>query len=365
MRVIFAGGGTGGHLYPGLAIARAMVRLDPAVHVVFVGARRGIEARVMPGTGFAHVLLDLHPLYRRHVWRNVQSAGSLFGAWRKVGELMRAHRPSVVVGLGGYASGVTLAWAVTHSVPVVQQAGDSIPGLAARAFSPWSRVLYVGFPEAAHRLRRGRQTEVVIAGNPIEPPPVPRPAKAESLARLGWTEATGRERVVLVFGGSQGSFAINEAVQRWVKQGLPDDLRVIWATGWSRWEEYRQNENRQVLVKPFLTPIADAYAACDLAVTRAGAMTCAELAAWGVPAIMIPLPTAAADHQTGNAKAVEAAGAGVLLREKDLTAPRLGEIVLGLLGDASALAGMAAAARETGRSDAAETIARDILARFA
>ena len=225
-------------------------------------------------------------------------------------------------------------------------------------------MLYLGFPEAANRLARGRQTEVVIAGNPIEPPPVPRPSKAESMAKLGWTEATGGERVVLIFGGSQGSYAINEAVRGWVTGGLPDDVRIIWSTGWNRWEEYRQLENRQVMVKPFLSPISEAYAACDLAVTRAGAMTCAELAAWGVPAIMIPLPTAAADHQTGNAKAVEATGAGVPIAESALTAATLGAAVMQLLGDRDVLAAMAKSARDSGRSNAAEVIARDILGRF-
>ncbi|MBI2795608.1 MAG: UDP-N-acetylglucosamine--N-acetylmuramyl-(pentapeptide) pyrophosphoryl-undecaprenol N-acetylglucosamine transferase [Gemmatimonadetes bacterium] len=364
MRVIFAGGGTGGHLYPGLAIARAIARLDPGADLLFVGARRGIEARVLPESGFRHVLLDLYPLFRRQVWKNLETAGSLVDSWLKVGDLMRANPPSVVVGLGGYASGVTLAWSVAHRIPIVQQAGDSIPGLAARIFSRWSRVLYVGFPEAVERLPRSRRTDVVITGNPIEPPPSPRPSKAASLVNLGFPGASGRERVVLVFGGSQGSFAINEAVDDWVGRGLPADVRVIWATGSNRWEEYRQRESSQVVVKPYLSPISDAYAACDLAVTRAGAMTCAELAAWGIPAIMIPLPSAAADHQTGNARAVEAGGAGVLLPERDLSASSLSQTVLSLLGDQASLASMSAAARDRGRSDAAETIARDILARF-
>ena len=348
MRIILAGGGTGGHLYPGLAIARALVRLDPGVEPVFVGARRGIEARVLPETGFKHVLLDLHPLYRQQAWKNLETLRTLFGAWFEVGDVMRLYRPRLVVGLGGYASGVTLAWALAHRLPIVQQAGDSIPGLVARAFSRWSRVLYLGFPEALSRLRRGRDTEVVIAGNPIDPPPEPPLSKVEALGRLGWPNATGNERVVLVFGGSQGAVAINAAVGQWVADGLPPDVRVVWATGWSRLDAYQRHESEQVHVKPYLTPISDAYAACDLAVTRAGAMTCAELSAWGIPAIMIPLPTAAADHQTGNARARVESGAGVLLPERDLTGQTLGGAVMALLNDRDRLSAMANAAREAG-----------------
>ena len=365
MRVIFAGGGTGGHLYPGLAIARALVRLNPAAQPFFIGARRGIEARVMPETGFPFALLDLHPLYRRELWRNVVSARHLASSWFEAGAVMRTPRPAVVVGLGGYASGVALAWATAHGVPTVQQVGDATPGLAARAFSRWAKVLYLGFAEALDRLPRGRDTEVVITGNPIDPPPPDRLTRAQALARLGWPSPSGSERTVLVFGGSGGARAINEGVRNWVAGGLPADVRVIWATGYNQYESYRKSESAQVLVRPYLSPISDAYQASDLAVTRAGAMTCAELAAWGLPAILIPLPKAAADHQTGNARAVAAGGGGVVLPESGLTGSTLGATVFSVLDSPDRLQTMAAAAREHGRSDAAEVIARDILARFA
>src|SRR5258708_27677829 len=148
MRVVFAGGGTGGHLSPGLAIARALVRERPDIVPFFVGAQRGIERTVLPQTEFPHALLDLHPLYRRAVWNNWKTGVGAASAWRAVARVFAAERPALVVGMGGYAAGVTMAYAVAHRIPLVQQAGDSVPGLTARPFSRWSREMYLTFPEA-------------------------------------------------------------------------------------------------------------------------------------------------------------------------------------------------------------------------
>src|SRR5437016_1281298 len=138
-RIVFAGGGTGGHLYPGIAIARALVRADPSIQPFFVGAKRGIERTVLPTTEFPHLLLDLHPLYRTAIWKNAQTAGGAIGAWRRINAMVKQERPALIVGTGGYAAGMMLAYGVAHRMPIVQQAGDSYPGLTARFFSRWSR----------------------------------------------------------------------------------------------------------------------------------------------------------------------------------------------------------------------------------
>src|SRR5437764_1052364 len=151
-RIVFAGGGTGGHLYPGIAIARALVRARPSIEPFFVGARRGIERDVLPKTEFPHLLLDLHPLYRTAVWNNGKTIAGALSAWRQIGAMTRETRPVLIVGTGGYAAGIMLAYGVVHGIPIVQQAGDSVPGLTARAFSRWSHEIYLNFPEAATRL---------------------------------------------------------------------------------------------------------------------------------------------------------------------------------------------------------------------
>jgi UDP-N-acetylglucosamine--N-acetylmuramyl-(pentapeptide) pyrophosphoryl-undecaprenol N-acetylglucosamine transferase len=356
--VLFAGGGTGGHLYPGIAIARTLVRLEPRVQPFFIGAQRGIERQVLPTTEFPHLLLDLHPLYRGKPWENWRTLRGAAGAWRAVGALDRLEHPRLVVGTGGYAAGVALAYAVVHRIPIVQQAGDSHPGLTARAFRRWTRETYLAFPEAA-RVLGGDPAQLIDTGAPIEPPPSPRPDRRA--ARSKWGFPAERGRVLLIYGGSQGSRAMNLVVADWVRAGIPDDLHVIWMTGKASFAEFASLDGGRVRVREYLSPIADAYAAADLALARAGAMTTAELFAWGIPAIVVPLPTAAADHQTHNARALAAAGAAIHLPQAELTVERLDREVRSLVSDPAAMARLAAGASQRARPDAAESIARHIL----
>jgi UDP-N-acetylglucosamine--N-acetylmuramyl-(pentapeptide) pyrophosphoryl-undecaprenol N-acetylglucosamine transferase len=363
VKVIFAGGGTGGHLYPGLAIARALTRVRPEAEPFFVGAQRGVERDVLPTTGFRHELLDLHPLYRRTFWNNWKTARGAIAGWRRAGALTRdgTRRARLVVGTGGYASGLMLAYAVAHRIPYVLQEQNSYPGLTMRLFARWAREIYLGFPEAARLLRPGRGTAVVDAGNPIEPPPVPRPDRAA--ARRAWNLPERGGRVLLVFGGSQGARAINEAVDAWLASGrLPPHVFVIWATGRGTYDQFRAREGEHVRVRPYISPMREAYAAADLAVARAGAMSTAEMCAWGIPQILVPLPTAAADHQTVNARTLAAANAAIFVPQVELTPDRLDVLVRELTSDDRRFEALADGARARARPDAADEIARRISA---
>lgn len=359
--VLFAGGGTGGHLYPGLAIARTLVRLDPGVSPVFVGARRGIERTVLPASEFPHLLLDLHPLYRTRPWENWRTLRGAVGAWGELAVLVRRDPPRLVVGTGGYAAGVALAFAALHHIPIVQQAGDSHPGLTARAFKRWTREYYLAFPEAS-RVIGGDPSRFIDTGAPIEPPPSPRPDRAAARRAWGFPERNGQ--VLLIYGGSQGSRAINLVVGEWVRRGLPEGLHLIWMTGRTSHAEFASCENERVRVREYLSPIADAYAATDLALTRAGAMTTAELFAWRIPAVLVPLPTAADDHQSQNARTLQAAGAAIHLPQNELSVERLDTTIRSLLHDPATMARLSAGAASRARPDAAETIARRILLRL-
>ena len=357
--VLFAGGGTGGHLYPGLAIARTLQRLDPNVQPIFIGAMRGIERTVLPTTEFPHLLLDLHPLYRSKPWENWKTLVGGIRSWRQLGDLVHREQPKAVVGTGGYAAGLALIYAALHGIPIVQQAGDSYPGLTARAFRRWTREYYLAFPEAG-RVIGGHSSSYVDTGAPIEPPPSPRPDRAA--ARVAWGFPPSGGQVLLIYGGSQGSRAINLVVAEWVKRGLPSDLYVVWMTGKASYAEFKSLEGGNVRVRQYLSPIADAYAATDLALVRAGAMTTAELFAWEIPAILVPLPTAAADHQSVNAQTLEAAGAAINLPQSSLSVESLSSAVTGLLSDPSTMSRLRAGAAARARPGAAEMIARRILA---
>ena len=357
-RVFFAGGGTGGHLYPGLAIARALVQQAPHVEPHFIGARRGIERDVLPTTEFGYTLLDLHPLYRQAPWRNWRTIVGAVGAWRAITALAAPNTPRAVIGTGGYAAGVALAWGRAHGVPTMLHEPDSHPGLTTRAFAKGAKTLFLGFPEAASRLTAGGNTQVMPLGCPIEPPPATPRSRAEARRLWGLPE---QAFVVLVVGGSQGARALNDVVAAWTQQGLPDGVAVIWATGKQQAAAYLDREADMVRVRPYLAPIADAYAAADLAVTRAGAMTIAELCAWGVPALLVPLPSAAQDHQTHNAQATQTSGAARYVPQRDFTVASLDATVRSLRDDRAALAIMQQAALTRARPGAAAEIAKSVI----
>lgn len=359
MRIIFAGGGTGGHLYPGLAIARALKKADPRVEPFFIGARRGIERDVLPQVGWAFELLDLHPLYRARPWENWKTIRGAMSAWRMIAGEVRSEPPVCVVATGGYASGLALAYATTHKIPFVLQEQNTFPGITARFFSRFAAQVHLGFPEARRHISPSKTTEVFESGNPIEPPPADAFEKAPARAKWGFSASGGI--VLLVYGGSQGSKAINDVVAAWIDEGLPPDLFVIWATGKANYDELARYESARVKVRAYIAPISEAYRAADFALTRAGAMATAELCAWGIPAIVVPLPTAAADHQTANAKALAASGAAEMIRQSDLNTASLTSAVESMLSNPAKLASMRAKALDRARPTAAADIAQHIL----
>ena len=350
--VLIAGGGTGGHLMPALAIAETLRRTAPGIEPVLVGARRGIEARILPSRDFRHYLLPAEPIYRRTWWKNVRwpfVAGRLVA---RLARLYRAERPVAVLGTGGYASGPVVWWGALTGIPSAIQEQNAYPGLATRWLARRVDHIYLGLPEAAAMLEPGRHTRVADTGNPIVPPdPSRRPA---ALARFG---LDGSKPVLLVTGGSQGALAVNRAVAAWLDTGGLGDATLIWVTGRASYGEFlRYHTPPSVQVIDFLDPMADAYAVADLVVSRAGMITVAEVCAWGLPSILVPLPTAAADHQTHNARAMSEAGAAVHLPQGDLLENGLGPAIGELLRVPSAREGMAAAARRRGRPDAARDI---------
>jgi UDP-N-acetylglucosamine--N-acetylmuramyl-(pentapeptide) pyrophosphoryl-undecaprenol N-acetylglucosamine transferase len=360
VRIFVTGGGTGGHLYPALAIARALVKLEPRLDPLFIGARRGIERDVLPTTEFRHELLDLHPLYRGRPWQNWRTVRGLVSAWRRISALARDEVPRFVIGTGGYAAGATLMYAARRGIPLFIQEQNSFPGRTVRAFSRYAREIYLGFPEGGELLPARARERAVFTGNPIAPPPTPRPDKRA--ARATW-RLRDDGTVILMFGGSQGSAGLNAVIDAWVARGLPDGVQMIWATVKANFDRHAARESDRVRVRPYLAPIADAYAASDMAITRAGAMTTAELAAWEIPPILVPLPTAAADHQTVNAKALAAAGAARWIPQSELTVDRLDAVVRELIATPGALDTIARAERERARPDAADAIARRILSK--
>jgi UDP-N-acetylglucosamine--N-acetylmuramyl-(pentapeptide) pyrophosphoryl-undecaprenol N-acetylglucosamine transferase len=358
-RILIAGGGTGGHLMPALAIAHALQEHAPEIEPVLVGAVRGVEARLLPTRDFRYHLLPSEPIYRRTWWKNLRwpfVAGRLL---REIASVFDTEKPAAVIGTGGYASGPVVWWAARHHIPTALQEQNAYPGLVTRWLSRRVRHIYLGLPEARRLLRFGKRTQVFDTGNPIAPPAPGR--RGAAVAKFGFG-LEWRRPVVLVTGGSQGALAINRAVAGWLDDGGPGDAMLIWVTGKGTYPEFaRYHRPPEVQVLDFLDPMADGYAVADLVVSRAGMITVAELCAWGLPNVLVPLPTAAADHQSHNARVLAEAGASALLPQSELSPSRLRDVITGLLRDQARRKQMADRALSRGRPQAARDIVSNLL----
>jgi UDP-N-acetylglucosamine--N-acetylmuramyl-(pentapeptide) pyrophosphoryl-undecaprenol N-acetylglucosamine transferase len=354
-RVLIAGGGTGGHVYPGLAIAEEWSRRHPDVEIVFIGTDRGVEAKAVPGAGYRLRTIAARGLPRRPGLGQLKAlaalAASLGQAWRILAE----ESPSVVVVTGGYVSAPVGLVAKLRGIPVLVQEQNSIPGSTNRWLSLVAAEVHISFIESRHFFRR--RDHLKVTGNPIRRSLL-RQDRAGAYEALRLDPA---KRTLLVFGGSRGAASLNKALAgalaRLARVGR---LQVLWQTGaddaaWA--SDQVAKVQLPVRVTPYLDRMEMAYAVADLAVCRAGAMTIAELTACGIPAILVPYPHATHDHQTENAKGLVDRGAAEMIADADLAPDELARRVEALLRDEPRLRRMGRNARAFSRTNAAARIA--------
>jgi len=348
MRLIIAGGGTGGHLYPGIAVAEQVKQAGG--EVLFVGTTRGIEARVVPAAGYPLELLEVSGLKRMGLVKTLQGLGRVPVALGRSLSIVRKWKPDVVLGVGGYASGPMVLAAALAGYPTAIQEQNSVPGFTNRTLGKFARAVFIAF-EAARRYFPAKKVSLV--GNPV------RRKFVESAQGQGGEASAS----VLVVGGSQGARAVNElvigAAEILAARGtLPPLLHQAGAADAERClERYRAlGLAERVLVRPFIEDMAGALAGAGLVVGRAGALTLAELAIVGRPAILIPLPTAADDHQSKNAAEFQQAGAAVVVEQKGATGATLAELLQSLLRDGPRREAMARAMRSLAKPTAAADV---------
>jgi len=357
--VMIAGGGTGGHISPGIAIADALERSDPGVEVFFMGRRDSIEERLVGRTGRGFVAIPSMGLRRSADIRNIAMPFAvLAGVVGALGALV-ARRPAVAVGTGGFVSMPPVLAARALRIPVVLQEQNSYPGLATRVLSRWASSVHTSFKETAAYLPRAR--EIVLSGNPVRSE-FEATDRAESRARLG-LDPEGA--VVLLVGGSRGARRINEAVVSAAGTMAGVGVQLVVQTGTADVDKVRAAVDEagvRAIVEPFFDDMATAYAASDLVVSRSGATAIAEIEMVGRPSLLVPYPYATEGHQMKNARAVEKEGAAVVVPDDELSGERLADEISELLIDSARLALMAQRARALARPDAAERVAETVLA---
>lgn len=347
MRVLIAAGGTGGHIYPGLAVAKEIMRRDANSVVQFVGTERGLEKRLVPKAGFELSFIEITGL------KNVGLMGQLRGLWLlpksfiEAWKLIRKFRPDVVVGAGGYVSGPVLLTAAFMRAPTLVMDSNALPGFTNRRLARFVDKAALTFPEAMPFF----PGKGVVTGNPVRHEFFDVPDKSREPNRFR----------LLVFGGSQGARGINKAVGESLSYLAPksDVLHITHQTGvhdfGSVKESYLAAKWSNADVREYIDDMVSEFSKADVIVSRAGATTCAELSAAGKAAIMIPLPTAADDHQRKNAEALQTAGAARMILQRDLTGEVLAKEIAELIDAPERVNAMGAASRKLARSDAASS----------
>jgi UDP-N-acetylglucosamine--N-acetylmuramyl-(pentapeptide) pyrophosphoryl-undecaprenol N-acetylglucosamine transferase len=348
--VLIAGGGTGGHVFPAIAVAEAMQALAD-VEVVFCGTARGLEQRVVPERGFRLEVLHVLPIKGGGPVKAARGALVALGATRQSFAIVRSVRPSAVLSVGGYAAGPVSLAAAMAGAPLAILEPNSVAGLANRILAPFAKRAYLAWGDVAGVRHRA----VRRYGVPLRPGFAPKPYQPRGHSTL------------LVLGGSQGAAGLNERMPAAVARvARSHALRVVHQAGRGRdapvRESYARLDVRDVTVTPFVDDVAAAIADADVVVARAGAVTLAEISAIGRAALLVPFPHASDDHQAKNAEALALRGAAMALKESDADVDRLTTELLRLLKDDAARTAMADASRHLGRPGAAYDVAADLLA---
>lgn len=355
LSILFAGGGTGGHLFPAIAIADEIRKMNPTASIAFVGTRGKIEARVVPDKGYRFYAIWISGFRRKLTAENILFPLKVVVAMVQSFFLIRKVKPSVVIGTGGYVCGPVLYVASVLGVPTLVQEQNSYPGVTTRLLSSRVDEVHISFERSRRHLKR--TDNVKLTGNPTRDM-VGRISREEGARYFDLDPA---RRTVLVFGGSLGASSINAAMMEAGSGLTSSDVQIIWQAGSADHAEVkkqieRRHQQERIKVYAFIEKMEYAYATCDLAVCRAGATTVAELERAGVPSILVPYPFASADHQTENARAMVDGGASVMIRDTELKSNLLTTIKV-LLEDGTKLKKMSESAYKLSKPNAAGTIA--------
>ncbi|EQI01855.1 undecaprenyldiphospho-muramoylpentapeptide beta-N-acetylglucosaminyltransferase [Clostridioides difficile] len=362
MKVLLSGGGTGGHVYPAIAIANKIRDEHPDAEIIFVGTEKGIESEIVPKYGFELKTVTVQGFKRKIDFDNVKRVFKLFKGLEQSRKIVKKFKPDIVIGTGGYVSGPVLFNASMGKIPAIIHEQNSFPGVTNKILSKTVTKVLTSFEDSHKRFPEAAEDKLVFTGNPVRKEIL---LSRKNIARKNLS-ISDEKRMVLCYGGSGGSRKINDAMRLVIKNMVNEDIAFIFATGNSYYDEFMGsisdiNLKPYQKVVPYLEDMANALAASDLVIGSAGAISLAEITALGKPSIIIPKAYTAENHQEYNAKSIEKQGAGIAILEKNLTPESLNTAVFKLLGDRELLVDMANASKTIGKPEAIDLIYDEIM----
>ena len=360
-KIIIAGGGTGGHLFPAIAIGEEIKERIPNAEIHFIGSTFGLESKVFPVKDLIHTLLPIRGLQRsiniRNILKNLLLPFRIIRCLIKVSSIYKDFKPRLVIGTGGYASAVPLFVAVTQNpkIPIILQEQNSFPGITTRWFAKKSSLICSAF----NVFKDVPDNEVILTGNPIRST-ILNGKKEIAIKDFNLSE---NKKTLFIFGGSQGSRFLNDSLLKIVRKINFKNTQIIWQTGDKDFRKYNSLINKNLKIVPFINDMASAYALSDLVVCRSGALTLSELTACGKPSILIPFAAAAGNHQLKNAIALEKNKAAVIIEEKDMGTQILLSNINNLINNDATLKKMSKASKNLGNPHATKTIVDSLFER--
>lgn len=356
LRVIISGGGTGGHIYPGISLAYELKNKDIKNEILFVGTKKGLEAKLIPREGFKFVSINAKGIQRRICWENFTAVIVFFVSLFQSYKIIRNYKPDVVIGTGGYVSGSVVLIAALSGIPTFIHEQNVIPGVTNRFLSRIAKAVFLSFDQSRKYFKHS--SRLILTGNPVRFKKLP-PIKNKDYHKF---KLDPLKKTILVFGGSKGAASINRAVIEGInliKGSIKNQWQVLLISGGDDYGEIIDiigDDNNIFSVEPYLYNIEKAYVLADLVICRAGATTLAEISAYGLPAILIPYPFATNNHQEYNAKILESEGAAILILEKDLSGQRLAKVLFNLINDKKQLEIMSKKSKKLGNLNSAKKI---------
>ena len=343
MKILIAAAGTGGHINPGIAIANKIKQERNNANIVFVGTKHGLENDLVPRAGYELKTIEAYGISRRINMQNIKKIIKTMKGYGEAKKLIKKEKPDLVIGTGGYVCGPIFLAAIKRKIPTILHESNAFPGMTVKLLSKKVNTILIGFEEARARLPKAKH--VVLTGTPtkFKGKRISETERKKEKASFGFS---GNEPILLVFGGSQGAKSINDTMLEIIKKKSNTNYQIMWAAGQKQYdiiakelekEKIKIDEIEKVKIFPYIYDMEQAMQISDLVLCRSGAMTITEISIAGKPAIFIPLPTAAENHQEYNAKVLEKQGAAKIVKDQELSEKTLNELIKSMMSDSQKL----------------------------